>query len=69
MLFTLLRRPVDVYPSWWRYEGVRMTRGQGLLPWIADNPNIQVRCRRAACVVGQAGGHTVISSSLLRPPP
>lgn len=47
MLFTLLRRPVDVYPSWWRYEGVRMTHGQGLLPWIADNPNIQVRCMHA----------------------
>ena len=43
VLFTMLRRPVDLYPSWWRYEGVRMTKGQGLLPWIADNPNIQVR--------------------------
>lgn len=40
-LVTLLRHPVDIYPSWWRYEGLRMTRGQGLLQWVADNPNIQ----------------------------
>ncbi len=27
--------------SWYKYEGLRMTKGQALLQWVADNPNLQ----------------------------
>lgn len=35
---------VDAEPSplsWYKYEGLRIAKGQGLLNWVADNPNLQ----------------------------
>lgn len=29
--------------SWYKYEGLRMTEGQALVDWVADNPNLQAR--------------------------
>ena len=29
--------------SWYKYEGLRIAKGQALLDWVADNPNLQVR--------------------------
>ena len=34
--------------SWYKYEGLRIAKGQALLDWVADNPNLQARTV-AAC--------------------
>jgi hypothetical protein len=27
--------------SWYKYEGLRIAKGQALLEWVRDNPNLQ----------------------------
>lgn len=27
--------------SWYKYEGLRIAKGQALVDWVADNPNLQ----------------------------
>ena len=36
--------------SWYKYEGLRIAKGQALLDWVADNPNLQARTVTAPCL-------------------
>ncbi len=42
-----------------------MTRGQGLLPWIADNPNIQARCILRRAEAGDSTSTPVQAATLM----
>ena len=35
--------------SWYKYEGLRIAKGQALLDWVADNPNLQAS--QGSCLV------------------
>jgi hypothetical protein len=40
---------MHVAASWYKYEGLRMAKGQALLDWVTDNPNLQA----SACHTNQ----------------
>lgn len=45
----LTRTACFLVRSWYKYEGMRIAKGQGLLDWVADNPNLQARGARRHC--------------------